>query len=538
MYCKELITEGLDKNNRLIWDTETIGLYGRTRLVQVRQGDISYAYDCFYVNIEDIKWFFKDWHLVGHNIHYDLSCRDFMRWIPRAIDDTMVAARLQYPMMTSFSLGNLVDALKLGKKGEEGKSDWSQWNLSDEQLKYAEMDTQLTELLFAKITDETLNSNVYKLDIESIRLACDYQYRGLPIRKDSIQLFRRQLQKEMAEADKLLPKGLNVASSLQVRNFLNSDTGDKIQLTLMGDPRSDAIIQKRHCLKQLTYLDDLEKHDTAKAITNPLGAKTGRFTSKGSDEIPGTFNLQQIPANMKSLFGIKDGFIVTADYPALEIWMCCAIIKDAFMYKALLNKADLHKDTAIKMFKTDNISKDLRTIAKMCNFTLLYGAGANALTKVFYSRVASGAISKDMADEHSKKAEQYRRAWLDTYKDIAKHNQEAYDYFSNNKYRIVSTPLGRKIRTESATSSLNFPVQGGGAECTKLAIVLLKKEGINICNTVHDSIALTASTMSEAEEYAKALKWAMEESFRRVIKNCKANDLSLAVDYEISEFYT
>lgn len=530
MYVKQFITEGLDRTKPLIWDTETIGLYGQTRLVQVRQGETSYVYDLFYINVEDVKYYFKDWHLVMHNGHYDLSCRDFMRWIPKQFDDTMVAARLAWPGWDSHSLHNVAQQLSLGIKGNEGASDWSQWQLTKEQLEYAELDTLLTEGIYQKIPEGILKSEVYQLDIKSILLSCDYQYRGMPISKKECQRYTRE-KKKLIKGCKLLPEELNVNSSKQVCEFLQTVSSDYSTLKLSTDPRAHEVLQKRSSLKAISYIEDLSVHRLAKSIIKPAAAKTGRFISEGADEVPGTFNLQQIPREMKSLFGINRGYYVTADYPALELWMATAIIGEQSWHKALLTKADLHIDTAVKMFhkQPEEVDKRLRTLAKVCNFTLLYGAGASTL--------AHGLAIRDHQDD-AKIAGQLLNQWKNAVPGVTKWQKDHYSYFENHSSRIVYTPLNRPMKATSPMQAMNYPVQGGGAECTKLAIVLLDKAGIKICNTVHDSIALLASTMKEAEEYKEALAYSMDEAYRRVIRNCKANDLSLSVEVNIGEFYS
>lgn len=527
-YVKTFITEGLDKSKPLFFDTETIGLYGRTRLVQVRQGDIAYEYDCYYINIEDIKYFFKSWHLVIHNAHYDLSCLDFRRWLPFKLDDTLLMARCLYPDLESFSLESLSRAFNLGAKSDEGSSDWSKYDLSPSQLEYATQDTLLVEKLYDLMDKSVCDTSYYKLDIESLRFSCEYEHKGMPVDLKAIRKFKSQLNKSIQSID--LPESLNVNSSKQVRDYLNIDSSSKAHLMSLNSEESQKILNKRKYLKALSYIEDLSQHKCVYSILNPNGAKTGRFTSKSCDTMPGYYNLQQIPRDMKAVFGDSGGIFVSADYPALEVWTCGAIIADEFLVSVLVNKEDLHYRAAEMMFNKsrDNISKFERRVAKMCNFTLMYGAGYNALAQAFIS---------DGIPEIAPKAQRLREDWLNTYKEINKAQQKVFEYFKTHSYQVVRTALGKPLCARTPTEALNFSIQGSGAECTKLALYLLQKEKIVPVNTVHDSIALIASTEKEAEEYKQALKWSMEESYRRVIKNCKANYLSLEVTVDVGDHY-
>lgn len=532
MYQKTLknLTK-FDLSKPLFFDTETIGFYGRTRLVQLRQGDIAYEFDCFYLNIEDIKAYLRQAHLVAHNIHYDLSCSDFKRWLPAKVDDTMLMARMLAPELDSHSLKSLVEYYSLGEKTDEGSSDWSQYNLTESQLKYAELDTLYVEKLFELYKSEKLPS-AYSLDIESIKWALVYQNKGMVIDRKMMQKYKREMLKIVKSST--LPKELNINSPKQVCEFLGVASSSKDEMLKNDDIRCKQILEQRHAMKILSYIESLEPYQIVYSYTNPGAAKTGRFICKGGDtiETENYFNLQQIPREFKAIFGVKNGALyVTADYPALEIWVAGAVIGDEFMVSVLEKKEDLHYAAAEKMFNKprSEISKLERNAAKKCNFTLLYGAGANRLSESF---ILEGT------PELAAKAKSIRELWLNTYPGIARRIHENYSYFNDHSYRIVYTAQGRPMKAKSAMEALNFTIQGTGAECTKLALLLLKNKGITPVATVHDSIALIASNENEAKEYKDALKWAMEEAYARVIKNCKANHLRLPITVNIGESYS
>lgn len=532
MYQKDLKKlSQFDLSKPIFFDTETIGFYGRTRLVQLRQGDIAYEFDCFYVNIEDIKAYLRSAHLVAHNIHYDLSCSDFRRWLPSKIDDTMLMARMLCPELDSHSLKSLAEHYGMPDKGDEGASDWSQYNLTERQLKYAELDTLYVQKLFEIYRAERL-PEAYGLDIESIRWALVYQNKGMVLDKAQMRKYKREMNKIVEKST--LPKELNVNSPKQVTEFLGLESSSKDVMLKSTDPRCKEILEQRHAMKILSYIESLEPYSTVYSYTCPGAAKTGRFACKGGDTIENEnyFNLQQIPREFKGIFGVKNGALyVTADYPALEIWVAGAVIGDRFMVSVLEKQEDLHYSAAEKMFgkPRSEISKLERTTAKKCNFTLLYGAG--------FTKLGDGFIMEG-TPELAAKAKSIRELWLKTYPDIERHIQENYDYFDSHNYRIVYTAQGRPMKAKSPMEALNFTIQGTGAECTKLALLLLRNRGIMPVCTVHDSIALIASNEKEAKEYAETLKWAMEEGYARIIKNCKANHLRLNIEVNVGESYS
>lgn len=521
----------LEADKPIFFDTETVGLYGQTRLVQVRQGEYHKEIDCFRENIEEIKDALKDKWLVIHNAHYDLSCQDFKRWLPRKVDDTLLLARMQWPELDSHSLANLSVELNLAHKGDEGSSDWGQWALTEKQMAYSATDTLLVEELWELIDKSLLDNRSYKLNMISLRLALVYQHAGMPVDHKAVAQNIRQLSKELAGIG--LPEDLNVNSSKQVCAFLGTKSSSVETLTDLDTPDAKKVLEKRSLIKSISYLTDAKQHKALCSYIQPYGAKTARFTSRGGDLLSNSnyVNLQQIPRKLKNTFGVKaPAVFVTADYPALEIWMGGAITGDPFLVNVLKKKEDLHWATAETMFgkPRDSLEKHDRILAKCCNFTLLYGAGSKTL------QASLKMLGHSMSEAEVKSL---REAWLSTYKRLSELHQETFDYFNKHTSKIVYTPLGYPMCARKPTEALNFSIQGGGAECTKLSLWLLHKQGIHPVNTVHDSIALIATSEKESIEYKSALKWAMEEAYRRIISNCEVSDLSLDVDVYVGESY-
>lgn len=533
MYTKEFITKGIDTNKPIIVDTETIGLYGRTRLIQIRQESIHYEYDCFYINIETIKHFLKPCHLVFHNAIYDLSCPDFKQWIPKKIDDTLLIMRLQFPFLNSFDLKSLSKEILKLDKGDEGSSDWGSYNLTNEQLEYSANDTYLTEELYKLTYKETLEHQSYLLDIDNIEYACIYQWKGMRVSKNNCKELLKEAKNKLKSINNI-PEDLNVNSPKQVKEFLNLESSSKDVLLELSitDHRADSILEKRKLLKQISYIEDIIDKPFITSHINPVGAISGRFTSKSINE--DSYNLQQIPRELKKMFAMDNtGYYVCADYPALEIWICACVIDDDFLVNTLKNKEDLHSATAKKLFNRENITKAQRMVGKASNFGLLYGTGAERLRQLVFN-YSSKEVRLTLQE-----AQTHKSNWLKTFKGIALWQKNIFNEFRNSKHGFifVQTPLGKVIKVDSPIKGMNYQIQGGGAECTKLALHLLKNEGIIPANTVHDSIALIASSYTEAQEYKEILSKSMEESFKRVTSRCKNNTLSLQVTAEISDSY-
>src|SRR5262249_26413783 len=132
-----------------------------------------------------------------------------------------------------------------------------------------------------------------------------------------------------------------------------------------------------------TYIDALPQlvsPETGRVHTcfNQAVAATGRLSS--SDP-----NLQNIPIKTPLGREIRRAFVadpghvlISADYSQIEFRVLAPLSEDPVLVAAFTEGADFHDRTALKIFG-DNSGRDkheLRGIAKMVNYALLYGKSA------------------------------------------------------------------------------------------------------------------------------------------------------------------
>src|SRR5258706_10836686 len=137
-----------------------------------------------------------------------------------------------------------------------------------------------------------------------------------------------------------------------------------------------------------TYIDALPQlvnPETGRVHTclNQAGAATGRLSS--SDP-----NLQNIPIKTalgreirRAFVADPDHVLISADYSQIEFRVLAHMSEDSVLVDAFREGADFHERTATKIFGTDS-GKDphqLRSLAKMVNYALLYGKTAFTLSK-------------------------------------------------------------------------------------------------------------------------------------------------------------
>jgi len=176
-------------------------------------------------------------------------------------------------------------------------------------------------------------------------------------------------------------------------------------------------------------------------------------------------NLLQIPKDprYRCCFGGGPGrATIVADYSQQELRILAAVSGDDALTDVFRQGGDLHRTTAAMAFSTpeDAVTDTQRAAAKALNFGLMYGMGAPGFAR------ATGMTLPQAQESMARYFAAFPRVagWL--------ADAEA----TGRRTGRTRTPLGR-IRTLDvdggaglATLSRNAPIQGAGADMTKLAL--------------------------------------------------------------------
>src|SRR3954449_4338040 len=270
-----------------------------------------------------------------------------------------------------------------------------------------------------------------------------------------------------------------------------------------------------------TYIDALPQlvnPDTGRVHTclNQAGAATGRLSS--SDP-----NLQNIP--IKTALGreIRRAFIadrghvlISADYSQIEFRVLAHMSGDPVLVDAFREGADFHARTALKIFGADSgrDPHDLRSIAKMVNYALLYGKSAFTLSKDigvtqqeaqafiegYFAGFPSvrGFIDRTLADARV----------IGAVKTILGRRRLVPDLNSRNG----------QLRMAAERMAVNMPIQGTAADIMKRAMIdvhaaLQPHADARMILTVHDELLFEVPT-DKAEEYGALVRDTMQNAVK------------------------
>jgi DNA polymerase-1 len=238
-----------------------------------------------------------------------------------------------------------------------------------------------------------------------------------------------------------------------------------------------------------TLLEKVDENGRIHPEFNSLGAKTGRFTCRNP-------NTQQMPAKSELAKTLRNAFtveignkLIVADYSQMELRVLTHFSQDPLLLKAYMTdeEVDLHKLTAQRMFKQQDVTREQRAIAKTINFGVIYGSGAPGLLKSLHA----AGIELSLAD-----CEGYIKTYFKTYKEVADFLLRAARRIKSRKH--VETLHGRRRRLSGQTKhevnqAQNFIIQATAADIFKTALIAVHEslpDGAYIVNHIHDEIVI------------------------------------------------
>ena len=202
-------------------------------------------------------------------------------------------------------------------------------------------------------------------------------------------------------------------------------------------------------------------------------AATGRLSS--SDP-----NLQNIPVRGEDARRIRQAFtappgyvLVAADYSQIELRVLAHLSRDPALVEAFRRDQDIHARTAAELFGVlpGTVTDEMRRIAKVVNFGILYGMGPQRLAHELGIAIAE--------------AQRYIANYFDRYGGVRRYMETVITEACERGF--VTTILGRRRAVPELRSTergvaqaaervaTNTPVQGSAADLIKLAMLAVER---------------------------------------------------------------
>jgi DNA polymerase-1 len=496
---------------------------------------------------------------IGQNIKYDIIVlSNYEIKVNGDLFDTMIAHHL----LDSNSRNNLnhlaehylnyspieINSIVTTKT----KKDFDIRTASIESLKdYACEDSditfQLKEILAPKINEEKFEDLFYNIEMPLIHVLADMEIEGVTLNTEYLKELSVELTAELSELEAKIKELAGVEFNISSPKQLGEVLFEKLGLPAPKKTKTKQYSTSEETLKKLeeheiiqkilryrslkklisTYIDalpDLINPRTGKIHSsyNQAVTLTGRLSSNNP-------NLQNIPIRSEDGRKLREAFeasddehlFLSADYSQVELRLMAILSEDENMTNAFVNDADIHAETAAKIFKVEKeeITKEMRNTAKIANFSIIYGVSSFGLSQNIntsrkeakqlidnYFESYSGV--KQFMDDSVKKARD--KGYVETLKG---RRQQLPDINSENSF----------VRSNAERNAINTPIQGTSADIIKIAMIEIhkqfeeKKLGSKMIMQVHDELNFDI-LKSEIEEVREIVKNSMENVINSKIK--------------------
>lgn len=406
---------------------------------------------------------------------------------------------------------------------------------------YASEDADLTLRLYArslpKLKEDNLDTLFFGMEMPLIPILAHMELAGIRLEKGALASFSKELSTDIEQTEKdifgIVGHEFNIASPKQLQEVLFTErklptgkktkTGYSTDNSVLEDLASEDILPGKildfRALSKLksTYVDALPALADANGRVHTSFVQTGTATGRLSSRDP---NLQNIPIRDKNGRRIRQAFraaegytLISADYAQIELVILAHLSGDRNLVEAFTSGVDVHKRTASLIFqvKPEDVTGDMRRIAKTINFGVMYGMSAFRLANEL--RIPRG------------QAASFINMYFETYSGVSRFIAETKEKAAETGY--VTTLMGRKrrirgIRSENKLElsgaqrvAVNTPIQGSAADIVKTAMIRID-ERLRETNSrarlllqVHDELIIEAP-IDSAQATAELVKTEME----------------------------
>ena len=283
------------------------------------------------------------------------------------------------------------------------------------------------------------------------------------------------------------------------------------------DPLVDTILEYRTLAKlKSTYVDALPTlvhPQTGRVHTdfNQAITSTGRLSSSNP-------NLQNIPIRttfsrqIRAAFVPEPGWLLaSADYSQIELRILAHLSQEPKLVEAYQNQEDVHTLTARLLLEKEQITAEERRLAKIINFGVIYGMGAQRFAREARASYAEGKrfierfyerYPQVFAYLQRMEAQAIAQGYVETIMGRRRYfnfdspslrqlrGKDVQDIVATDLSQLKISPYDRGLLRAAA----NAPIQGSSADIIKVAMVrlheVLRTYQARLLLQVHDELVL------------------------------------------------
>jgi DNA polymerase-1 len=243
----------------------------------------------------------------------------------------------------------------------------------------------------------------------------------------------------------------------------------------------DQVLEYRALTKlKSTYVDTLPQEVNPRThrihtTYNQAGSATGRLASNDP-------NLQNVPVRTELGQRVRKAFIaeerpewelLSADYSQIDLRALAHLSQDPALMAAFERDEDIHASTASLIYKVpiDEVTSDMRRMAKVMNFGVAYGLSAFGISRQTEMTMDEG--NQFIGDYFGTYAKV--REYLDETVARAKETGYAETLLGRRRYLPELASPHYPVRQAGERMALNMPVQGTTSDIINTAMVGVQK---------------------------------------------------------------
>ncbi|HZK40603.1 MAG TPA: DNA polymerase I [Atribacterota bacterium] len=458
--------------------------------------------------------------------------------------DTMIAAYLLNPSSENYNLRNLFwEYLKYFKnEDKEIKKTAIMSTGIEDACENAQNILKLKDILEEKMEEKKLISLFKKIEMPLVKVLGEMEINGIKVNIDFLKKVSRQVDSRLGELKKTIynlsgtefninsPKQLSVVlfERLKLPVIKKTKTGYSTNAEVLNilAPQHKVvsfILEYRELDKlKNTYIDKLpllvnRKTKRIHTSFHQTVTSTGRLSSSEP-------NLQNIPVRtemgreIRKAFITEKGFVLlSADYSQIELRILAHLSQDESLLNAFKNDEDIHAHTASEIFGIDQniISKQMRRMAKVINFGIIYGMSSYGLARNL-------GIGREEAEKYINNyfyRYQGVKKYIEREKEEARKKGYVITLLNRRRYLEGINSKDKNIREFNERIAINAPIQGSAADLIKLAMIKINESFKRECFTsrlllqIHDELIFEIY-QPELEKAKDIIKDIMEHSLK------------------------
>jgi len=337
-----------------------------------------------------------------------------------------------------------------------------------------------------------------------------------------------------AQLATVLYEELGLAAGRKTKTGRSTDA-DSLEGLREEHPIVDQVLEWRQLSKlKGTYVDALpllvEADARIHTSFNQAVAATGRLSSADP-------NLQNIPVRSDWGKRIREAFIadkeyvlVSADYSQIELRVLAHVSGEPNLIEAFARGEDIHQRTAAEVYHVDPgaVTPDMRRIAKVVNFGVLYGLSDFGLTRdTGMPREEAAAFISAYFSSFPGVTE-----YLETVRNHARQWGWVSTFTGRRRWLPDIRAANRQIRQAAERMAINMPMQGAAADLMKMGMIrayeALQNSGLDsrLLLQVHDELVV---------ETPKGTETSVADLLREAMSNVAHLKVPLEVDVKVGE---